>query len=93
MKLILFCAITVDGKIARTDNEIVNWTSGEDKKLFATETKKAGVIIMGNNTFKTFGRPLKERLNIVLTKNVKKYKNEKGILAYNLCYLMDTILK
>jgi len=42
------------------------WTSKEDKKRFIELTKKAGVIVMGQNTWTTLGgKPLKDRLNIV----------------------------
>jgi dihydrofolate reductase len=42
-----------------------NWTSKEDKKHFIETTKQAGAIVMGLNTFKTIGKALPERRNIV----------------------------
>jgi len=42
------------------------WTSKEDKKRFIEITKRAGVVVMGQNTWTTLGgKPLKNRLNIV----------------------------
>src|SRR3989338_7272838 len=82
MKVIIMCAVTVDGKIARGPKELVNWTSKEDKKIFARETKKAGLVILGRNTYETFGRPLKERLNVVLTANPKDHESQRGILEF-----------
>jgi dihydrofolate reductase len=67
MKIILMMAMTLDGKIAKTSDHFPNWTSKEDKKLFAEISKKAGVVIMGDKTFFTFPSPLKDRLNVVFT--------------------------
>ena len=67
MKIIMLMAMTLDGKIAKTDSHFPDWTSKEDKKLFQTVSKEAGVVIMGDKTFFTFPSPLKERLNVVFT--------------------------
>jgi dihydrofolate reductase len=77
MKITMIMATTVDGKIAKTSTHFPDWTSKEDKQFFAKESKKAGVIIMGGKTFDTFPRPLKERLNAVVTAD-KGYKNIKN---------------
>lgn len=74
--------MTINGAIARSHNELVDWTSREDKKLFAEESKKAGVVIMGRRTYDTIGRPLKDRLNIILTSDPKNAQNEKGIAEF-----------
>ncbi|PKM87487.1 dihydrofolate reductase [Candidatus Falkowbacteria bacterium HGW-Falkowbacteria-2] len=63
----LLMAITVDGKIAKDKNQFANWTSKEDKKLFVETSKEFGVIMMGENTFKTFPKPLPGRLNVVFS--------------------------
>jgi len=63
----MMMAITVDGKIAKDSAQFANWTSREDKKLFVEISKAHGVIMMGENTFKTFPAPLKERLNVVFS--------------------------
>ncbi len=67
MKTIMLMAMTLDGKIARTDNHFPDWTSKEDKKLFQKISKDARVVIMGDKTFFTFPAPLKDRLNVVFT--------------------------
>jgi dihydrofolate reductase len=67
MKIILMMAMTADGKIAKTSDHFPDWTSKEDKKMFAEATKKHGVVIMGESTFKTFPKPLPDRLNVVFT--------------------------
>jgi dihydrofolate reductase len=63
----MMMAITADGKIAKNKDQFANWTSREDKKLFVEISKHHGVIIMGENTFKTFPSPLKNRLNVVFS--------------------------
>lgn len=68
MKVTLLMAQTVDGKVAKESDEFINWTCKEDKKFFVAETKRAGVMVMGWNTYKTIGRPLPERLIVVMSK-------------------------
>lgn len=65
----MMMAITLDGKIAKDKNQLANWTSKEDKQLFMEVSKEHGVIIMGENTFKTFPKPLPNRLNVVFSYN------------------------
>jgi dihydrofolate reductase len=69
MNVTLLMALTLDGKIAKDSNHYPDWTGTEDKKLFAEISKKAGVVLMGSKTFDTFGSPLPNRKNIVLTRN------------------------
>lgn len=63
----LMMAVTADGKIAKTSGHFPDWTSKEDKKLFAEISKQHGVVMMGEKTFATFPSPLKGRLNVVFT--------------------------
>lgn len=64
----LIMAMTADGKIAKNSTQLANWTSHEDKKLFVEISKQHSVIMMGENTFNTFPKPLPGRLNVVFTK-------------------------
>lgn len=82
MKTTLLMAQTVDGKIARGENELINWTSKEDKKFFVSETKRVGVIIMGRKTYETFGRPLPGRRIIVMTRQVRENINGDGTVEF-----------
>jgi dihydrofolate reductase len=75
---ILLAAVTANGFIARSTNELANWTSKEDKKLFVEETKKAGVMIMGRTTFATIGKALPGRLIIVLTEKPETVETTPG---------------
>jgi dihydrofolate reductase len=68
MKVILIAAISVDGYIARRDDELIDWTSKEDKKLFVELTKQAGVVVMGSKTFRTIGKALPGRHTIVYSR-------------------------
>lgn len=68
----MMMAMTADGKIAKDKTQFADWTSREDKKLFVELSKACGVVMMGENTFKTFPAPLKERLNVVFTENTDK---------------------
>ena len=67
IRVILIAAMTADGFIGRDANHLADWTSREDKQLFVRLTKRAGVMIMGANTFATIGRALPGRRTIVYT--------------------------
>lgn len=75
-------AMTADGKIAKHTQQFTNWTSHADKKIFVEETKKSGVIIMGETTYNTIGKPLPGRLNVVLTFQPETGKNIPNSLEY-----------
>lgn len=69
MKVILYAAVSVDGRIAEAAGQVsTDWTSEADYKWFVAETKKCGVVVMGRKTFATINRPLKERLLYVMTR-------------------------
>ena len=74
--------MTVNGKIAHAHDELVDWTSKEDKQFFHAETKKCGVVVMGNTTYKTIGRPLPGRLNVVMTRTPDITRNITGVLEF-----------
>jgi len=68
MKTFIIAALSADGFIARDTHELADWTGSEDKKLFVELTKRAGVMVMGNTTFKTIGRALPGRDTIVYSR-------------------------
>lgn len=82
MKIMLLAAMTLDGKIARNELHFVDWTSKEDKKLFFATSKRAGVIILGNNTYKTLPMPLPGRLHVVLTRMLEGKESLPGVVEY-----------
>ena len=68
--------IAFDIKKGISKNGILPWCIKEDMQFFYTKTK-CNVVIMGRNTYFSIPesmRPLKNRLNIVLTREPKKYK-------------------
>jgi len=69
MNIFIISALTTDGYIAKNSTHAALWTSKADKKRFVEITKRAGVVIMGLNTWQTLGKPLKDRLNIVYSPN------------------------
>jgi dihydrofolate reductase len=82
MKIILMAAVTLDGKIARHNSHFVDWSSREDKKLFFQTSKRAGVIIVGNSTFKTFPSPLPGRLHVVFTRTLEGKQSVPGSIEF-----------
>ncbi|MFA6511526.1 MAG: dihydrofolate reductase family protein [Patescibacteria group bacterium] len=82
MKTIMLAAITLDGRIARGNSELINWTSKEDKEMFTRITKEAGVMVMGSKTYDTFPRPLPGRLHIVMTRDVSGRENIPGQVEF-----------
>ena len=73
MTTFIIAAVSADGFIGKNSAHAVDWTSKEDKRFFVEMTKKAGVIIMGQNTYETIKKPLPGRLNIVYSRD-KEYE-------------------
>nr|AIA18952.1 Dihydrofolate reductase [uncultured bacterium] len=69
----IIAALSADGYIAKDEKHPAFWTSTEDKKRFVELTRRAGVVVMGANTFTTLPRALKERTNIVYS-HTKKFE-------------------
>jgi len=76
MHLSMVIVTDIFGGMSIEEYDPINWGSFEDKKHFKELTTKIGTIIMGRKTFESIGKPLPNRLNIVLTsKNLKNYDN------------------
>ena len=58
MRVILICATTIDGFIAKNSNEITRWT--KDLALFKKQTRGYTVIV-GSKTYKTIQNELMDR--------------------------------
>ena len=70
MKVILYAAVSVDGKLAEATGQVsTDWTSEADYKWFVAQTKVCGVVAMGRKTFSTISRPLKDRLLYVMRRS------------------------
>ena len=81
MKKVLIAAVAKNNVIGRSTGEMP-WKSEEDFKHFK-ETTFGFPIIMGRKTLESLGKPLKGRLNIVLTKDVKLRQKFKEIIILN----------
>ena len=71
-----------------------NWAIGKDNKLmwsipadmkFFRETTRENIVIMGRKTLESFpqGQPLKNRVNIVITKN-PNYKVKDAVVVHSI---------
>ena len=60
--------------VAMSDNYIIGnnnkllWDIKEDMKLFK-ETTKNSIVVMGRKTYESIGKPLENRINVILTKD------------------------
>ena len=73
MKVIALYSSSIDGKIAHSKQDTLEWISSDAQKFFRAETTKSGIVIMGRKTFMKEAKPYEHRYNVVLTKNPKKY--------------------
>lgn len=80
MKVTLLMALTLDGKIAKNANQLVDWTEKADKKMFVEITREAGCLIMGSQTFDTIGGALPGRKNIIMTRNRSRRSNDENLI-------------
>ena len=74
MEIVLIAAISKDRVIGKQGG--IPWKLKEDLSFFREKTLNASVI-MGRATFESIGRPLPNRLNIVMTRSAK---NIEGIV-------------
>ncbi|NQV88874.1 MAG: dihydrofolate reductase [Parcubacteria group bacterium] len=73
MKILIIAAMSADGKIAESVDQLsLDWTSKEDTRFFIDKTKEVGTLVMGSTTFATIGKPLPGRRIIVLSKDDSK---------------------
>ncbi|MDK2887082.1 MAG: dihydrofolate reductase [Thermosipho sp. (in: thermotogales)] len=76
MHLSLIIVTDIFGGLAIEEFDPIDWGSKEDKQHFKELTTKIGTVIMGRKTFESIGKPLSNRLNVVLTnKNLENFEN------------------
>ncbi len=68
MKIIIISAVAKNNVIGRSNGEMP-WHVKEEFQHFKNTTLGSPVI-MGRKTFETLGKPLKGRLNVIITSNV-----------------------
>jgi len=81
LKIILIAAVAKNNVIGRSTGEMP-WHSKEDFQHFK-QTTLGFPIIMGRKSFESLGKPLKGRLNIILTKNSKLKEKFEEIMIFN----------
>lgn len=77
MNTILVFVSTLDGKITKWGQpDVKAWSSQSDKDYFKNLWRKSQVIVMGSNTYEAeHFKPSANRLVIILTQNLSKYKS------------------
>ncbi|HSP88327.1 MAG TPA: dihydrofolate reductase [Ignavibacteriaceae bacterium] len=70
MKLIIISAVAQNGVIGRSNGDMP-WNIKEEFQHFKNTTL-GFPIIMGRKTFETLGKPLKGRLNIIVTRDKER---------------------
>lgn len=78
MKVITIVAISKNGIIGNKNS--IPWHYPEELELFKKLTSNH-IVIMGRKTFESIGKPLENRINIVISS--KKYKNSNNIFYFN----------
>ncbi|MFH1711931.1 MAG: dihydrofolate reductase family protein [Patescibacteria group bacterium] len=83
MEVFIIAAVSVNGMIAEEKDQVsLDWTSKDDLQFFIEKTKEAGVVVMGRTTYETIGKPLKGRLNVVMTRHPEDQVNIDGELEW-----------
>lgn len=82
MRCIAIAAVTIDGKIALDAGHFSDWTSAEDKDFLHKMLDESGVVVVGNNTYKTAIEPLSKRNCIVFTASVRTSEHKSDVLTY-----------
>lgn len=74
MKVSIICVISLDGYLNPKVEMSPEWSSPEDRQFFVTESKRAGVMIMGQSTFTHSFRnkAMPERWSVVVTHNTNQ---------------------
>ena len=72
MKVIAIWTQTLDGFIAKQKQDDLEWGSKIDRQWFAKVTREIGVVVMGRKTAELIGKPLPGRLNIDMSRKIKK---------------------
>jgi dihydrofolate reductase len=80
MEIIAIAAVGLNGELGK-DNQLL-WHIPEDLKMFK-EMTNTHAILMGSKTFESIGKPLPNRLNLVLSRDfINKKNNEEKDLYY-----------
>lgn len=78
-----YVATSIDGRIAKSGNSGVDWTSREDWNFFQKSLNNSDAVIVGHNTFKASNSRLRLRNTIVITSKVSKQKTAGKVVFIN----------
>ncbi len=81
MKKIIIAAAAKNGVIGKTSGEMP-WHVKEEFQHFK-DTTFGYPVIMGRKTFQTLGKPLKGRLNIIVTRNEQFNPGHEDVKVFN----------
>jgi dihydrofolate reductase len=87
LKIIIISAVAQNGVIGKSNGEM-SWHDREEFQHFKNTTL-GYPIIMGRKTFESLGRPLKERLNVVITSKHDYSIPYEGVKIY--CSLTEAV--
>lgn len=66
----IITATDINGLIGNSQTNNLPWSKSKDDMKFFADTTKGNVVVMGYKTWQSLGRePLKDRTNIILSKN------------------------
>lgn len=93
MSLSLIVAMDANGLIG--DRDKLPWHLPEDLKYFK-DTTKNHIVVMGRNTFESIGKPLVDRISVVLSRTVTEQDDNPFVMHVDAIYkvlALDNILK
>jgi dihydrofolate reductase len=84
--------VAVDKKYGIAKNGNIPWKSKTDMTFFKNKTIN-NVVVMGTKTFLSLPKsaPLKDRLNIVLTRDINKFSKQDNVLVLDEILLLDLL--
>ena len=78
-----FIASSIDGRISKSSQSQVDWTSKEDWNFFQKSLAQSDVVVVGSNTYGLSKDRIDKRNAIVLTSKVIKPKISGSVLFLN----------
>jgi dihydrofolate reductase len=85
IKTTLIILQSLDGYIAKYQDDSLDWGSAADKEHFRSLSKQIGVMIIGSNTYRKMPETaFNERFNLVLTSNPGNYNEKENIVFKDL---------
>ena len=64
----IIAAVALNGAIGDSESNTIPWYLPSDMKFFRSKTIN-GTVVMGSRTYRSIGKPLKDRTNIVITRD------------------------